>query len=200
MATVSATRAIRTTTMTACTIPTTAPGLARGVSELPGVVGPGLRLTRSVDATQLEWKRTPQGHVSHVYRGFLEAGGLWDPISLCVDYANPETRSVQPEVPPTGALYWFVISAANRCGEGPLSAGTDGSPRQVATSCPIALGDFDTDGRADREDHCPLTADRSLSDGDGDFVGDVCDNCPAVPNPDQTDDDDNDIGDVCELP
>jgi hypothetical protein len=63
--------------------------------------------------------------------------------------------------------------------------------------------DADSDGVDDRDDNCPLVANRDQVDDDADDAGDACDNCPpgSVPveiNPDQADADADGVGDVCD--
>ncbi len=171
--------------------------LLPGVSELPGLVGDTLELSRS-GGTLLSWSRGTQGHVSNVYRGTVSTTEPWNPDVDCVDLANPETESIQPDDPAPGKLFYFLVTAGNVCGESTAGLDSGGAPRNAVPSCPGAILDFDGDGVPDRQDSCPLDADPGLTDHDRDFIGNVCDNCPTIGNPDQADSDGDGQGDACE--
>ncbi len=171
--------------------------LLPGVSSAPGLVGNSLELSES-GGTLLTWSRGTQGHVSNVYRGIVTTTEPWNSDLDCVDLANPETESSQPDDPPPGKLFYFLVTAGNVCGESPAGQDSGGAPRNAVPSCPSAILDFDGDGTPDRQDSCPLVADPGLADYDQDFLGNVCDNCPTVDNPDQADADGDGRGDACE--
>jgi len=70
-------------------------------------------------------------------------------------------------------------------------------------------GDYDGDGVANCDDHCPSTPPQTSVNGfgcpsagpgdtDGDGISDSSDNCPAEPNADQKDSDGDGLGDVCD--
>jgi hypothetical protein len=118
-----------------------------------------------------------------------QAGESWN----CIEYANPDVTTRHLDQPPAGQVFYFLVSAANTCGEGSLGLGRHASP-----ACPLAQSDSDGDDVWDLEDNCPLVHDPSAVDCDRDFVGDACDNCPATGNPPQADSDFDGRGDVCE--
>jgi hypothetical protein len=123
---------------------------------------------------------------------------LTDALS-CIEFGNPGMESLQPDLPPPGGLFVYLVSAANACGEGFLGPGTFATSRDTQNECPLAVYDSDGDGVDDLLDNCPLDHDPSLADADGDFLGDSCDNCPNTSNPDQSDSDADGIGDLCDF-
>jgi formylglycine-generating enzyme required for sulfatase activity len=117
---------------------------------------------------------------------------------VCIDAGNPTLASVDSDVPPAGGLYFYDVTAANRCGESAPGQRSDGSERPVLLNCTPSEADFDADGVVDLDDNCPTVVNPENLDGDGDFVGDACDNCPAQPNSDQADADIEGSGDACD--
>ena len=103
----------------------------------------------------LEWTRGFQGAVSHVYRGPVSAGQSWSGNTHCVDFANPGTVSLRVDEPAAGELFFYLVTAANACGESHAGLDSNGIPRQVSPSCPLGSNDFDLDGYPDAEDNCP---------------------------------------------
>jgi hypothetical protein len=172
--------------------------LSPSVTDVPGSVGATLVLGRTLGDTELTWVRGTQGHLSHVYRGMLVAGETWHGVLDCIDFANPGTTSIQADVPGPDATFYYLIGAANTCGNSPLGQGSQGTSRSPSSACPLGSQDTDGDGVVDAEDSCPTAANPDLSDVDWDFVGDICDNCPTVANADQADADEDGRGDVCE--
>jgi hypothetical protein len=172
--------------------------LSPGVTTMPGQIGPTLWLSKAPDV-RLVWTRAIQGPVSHVYLALQTPGGPSASSLSCIEFGNPDTESLQPDVPPPGWLFFYLVGAANACGEGSLGQGTLGASRDAPIACPLASDDSDGDGVADLSDNCPLDFDPTLSDADGDFIGDLCDNCPTASNPTQTDSDADGIGDLCDV-
>jgi hypothetical protein len=170
--------------------------LVVGVSAIPGPVGATVTLTK-FGGTTLLWTRGIQGHTSNVYRSEVS---LTDSMSelTCFAAGSVENDAHDAQLPPTGAVFYYLVTARNVCGEG--SAGLNGAGLERAgwIACDPPGEDFDGDGAADLEDNCSLFPNSLQSDGDADFVGDICDNCPATPNPDQGDCDDDGIGDACD--
>ena len=153
-----------------------------------------------LDATTIDltWTRGPQGFVSNVYRGTIDTvpGFVYDEI--CLIAGTPLLNGQDSEVPPVGEAFYYLVSAANPCAEGPIGRTPQGDPRAPLSACPTTDTDTDGDGVADLGDPCALVFDATLTDSDQDFVGDVCDNCPLDPNGDQSDVDSDRVGDVCD--
>jgi hypothetical protein len=172
--------------------------LAPGVTAAPGTIGNVLRVDRVAGEAVLRWERGLHGHVTNVYRGTLRHTFSWSANLACVEPEDPTTAIAPPDVPAAGDLFWFLVAAANACGEGSLGAGSAGVPRPPTIRCPTLDRDTDGDGRLDASDNCALVANAPQADADSDSVGDACDNCPTTPNPEQVDTDGDGTGDACE--
>jgi len=168
-----------------------------GVAATPGTVGSTLRIARGLGTT-LIWERAVQGHVSRVHRGSLWSGEIATGPLLCVDVENPGTVSVQPDVPLEWQTFYFLVQAANSCGDGLFAQDSSGNDRPPPDTCALLNADFDGDSVKDPADNCPLIANIGLVDTDGDFVGDACDNCVNDPNPEQRNHDGDLQGDACD--
>jgi len=121
------------------------------------------------------WSRGIQGHATNVYRGWVPRGQTLTNNLLCIDSENPGTESVDSEEPSVRELFYYLLIAADRCGEGPLEPSSQGSRSAAAIHCAPSHADSDGDGALDLDDNCPQTPNADQSDLDGDFVGDVCD-------------------------
>jgi len=170
--------------------------LSAGVSEIPGPVGTAVTLDKTAGTTLL-WTRGTQGHTSNVYRAAVGPTESMNEFA-CFAAGSAENEASDPQLPPSGAVFYYLVTAHNVCGES--SAGLDGAgfERTGWIACDPPGGDYDADGVADSEDNCSLVPDSSQADADADFSGDVCDNCPLTPNPDQGDCDEDGIGDTCD--
>ncbi len=144
------------------------------------------------------WEPVPGAQVYNLYRGevALAAGWSFDTVCLLPEYA--ETTLEDPGIPPVDSVFYYVIAAANACGEGALLPGSDGQARPVAVPCTSPGADSDLDLVQDLVDNCPLASNASQADLDREGRGDVCDNCPDVPNINQRDLDRDGQGDVCQ--
>jgi hypothetical protein len=190
--------------------------LMKGVAASPGPVGATVRVDK-FGGTRLLWTPAYQGHVSNVYRAEAisqPAGALFS----CRYGNSPEAEFRDPQLPAAGAAYFYLVTGANLCGEGPAGVDSAGTPRDGWADCVPANDDFDFDTVLDLADNCAVYPNVSQSDFDQDFVGDLCDpcmhdpdndidldglcgdvdNCPSVYNPGQEDADGDGIGDVCE--
>jgi hypothetical protein len=148
-------------------------GLAPGVWSAPGSIGATLMLDKTAGTT-LNWTRPSQGHAAHVYRTTVSPG-LRSPDSLyCVDSEVLHSASAQPDVPPPGATFFFLVSAVNVCGETPADPSEGSMPGASLARCPTPNGDGDGDGVPNLEDNCPLVPNPGQADGDGDGTGDAC--------------------------
>jgi hypothetical protein len=147
--------------------------LSPGVWAEPGEVGPTLVLNKTAGTT-LNWTRPSQGHAAHVYRADITVTQR-PPESLhCVDFEVLQTTSAQPDDPPPGEAFFFLVSAVNLCGERPVDP-SDGTMLDTTLSrCPSPNGDDDGDGVPNLEDNCPLVANPGQGDSDGDGAGDAC--------------------------
>jgi len=174
--------------------------LLRSVSSPPAPIGETLRLepAGTPPETLLRWTRSRGGHTSNVYRGTFSPTGPHSRNETCLRTEVPTTEITDPEGPPAGLAFYYLVSARNSCAESP--AGQDGAGEDIAPAFPCGTpnGDSDGDGVPDPGDTCPLVPDVSQYDADSDTVGDACDNCIEWDNPGQEDVDGDGSGDVCD--
>ena len=119
------------------------------------------------DRTTLTWSAVAGATSYHVYAGTEPSAH----DQACRVYASAGTSASIAEVPPSGALRFYLVTAANAEGEGTLGADSAGTPRPNAAPCI----DGDGDAVADNLDNCPAAANTAQADQDGNGVGDRCD-------------------------
>lgn len=168
-----------------------------GVATLPEQVGVSLTLSKAAGGT-LSWEHGPQGHVSHVYRGDITFGAAWSYNETCLIGGLAATQTIDAAAPAAGMGFYYLVSGANVCGEGPAGLKGDGMPIVPVVACSGGAGDADGDGIDNLEDNCPEISNVAQADTDADFVGDLCDNCINDSNPDQLDIDGDLQGDACD--
>jgi hypothetical protein len=169
------------------------------VSSLPSPIGDTLRLeTGAAGASVLRWTRSLGGHTSNVYRGTLQPVGPRARNETCFDAEDPGTLTGEPQAPPAGRAFYYLVSARNTCGESFAGSDASGAGYYAAQACGSLNRDSDADGLPDEEDVCPLASDPSQYDADADTVGDACDVCIETPDPGQEDADADGSGDVCD--
>ncbi|MFQ5877388.1 MAG: MopE-related protein [Acidobacteriota bacterium] len=144
------------------------------------------------------WDPIEQAHVYNLYRGVVALPDGWSFDTLCLLSEATVERIEDDAIPPVDSVFYYLQAGTNLCGEGPLGAGTDGTPRQAVLACEPQGRDTDGDLVPDLTDNCPMTPNPDQADADREGRGDACDNCPLVPNPDQRDLDANSVGDVCQ--
>jgi hypothetical protein len=170
--------------------------LNASLSQPAAPIGNTLRIDKTGGAG-LMWLRGDQGHVNNLYRAVRPANQPYDGAFACLVPESPAPNGNDAQIPLSGMVFYYRVSTRNTCGESAAGFATGGAPIQPSPACPGLFADFDSDGRIDLEDNCPLAVNPPQADGDGDFVGDLCDNCPAVPNPDQADSNGDTVGDAC---
>ncbi len=145
------------------------------------------------------WVKGPQGYVSNLYRGTFAGGAAWtwDETCLVAGTAQPAAAD-DGATPAAGTGFYYLVSGANACGEGPIATGSDEVDVFAAAPCGTGAADFDGDGIDDRSDNCSELSNLDQADADLDFVGDVCDNCPGTTNVAQDDLDGDGAGDPCD--
>jgi outer membrane protein assembly factor BamB len=100
--------------------------------------------------TCLQWTSTVTSSRYQVLRGVQ--GGLPSLLNSGIDSCDrilvqPATASGLTETPPSGAFFWYLVTATNACGQGPAGNATAG-PRIVNTSgnCDPTCSDTALDG------------------------------------------------------
>jgi alpha-amylase len=147
-----------------------------GAWEAPAPVGASLRL-HSAPVTDLDWIQPPGGHVHNIYRGTVDRVNDWNWNESCVASAVPGATWQDAATPAAGDAFYYLVSAANVCGESTLSIGSDGTQHLPDEPCEPGDDDTDGDGIEDRADNCALVLNGAQADADGDQRGDACDPC-----------------------
>jgi hypothetical protein len=138
-----------------------------------------------------------QANVYNAYVGTIRGTGFaYDHV--CLEAGSPDTFASHASIPPVGTAFYYLVTGANRCAEGPIGAASDGSERPVPSPCVPVERDSDGDGVADLDDGCALVATATQTDSDRDGRPDDCDNCSDAANPAQGDFDADGVGDACE--
>jgi YD repeat-containing protein len=102
--------------------------LAVAAQAAPGEV----QNLRFDDDATLAWNAAPGAAGYHVYRG--DVAGLPD-NGDCLLGSIPSTSATVAEDPPPGTAWFYVASAFDATGEGPLGADSGSTPRSAATPC-----------------------------------------------------------------
>ena len=180
--------------------------LVPSVQTPPGIVGATIR-GFSASPTQFKWYKIPQANAYNVYRGTIT--GAFVNNHTCFELASPDRATVDPETPPLGSAFYYLVSGVNQCApEGGLGSNNPGAgqtpqPRPFpsgvdACAFPPALNS-DGDPLPNVDDNCPAVTNPGQEDSpDSDRVGSACDNCPDVSNPNQEDFNFDGLGDHCQ--
>jgi Putative metal-binding motif/Thrombospondin type 3 repeat len=172
--------------------------LVGSVSEAPGEVGPTLRTATQDPSGSFAWDPIRQANVHNVYRGAWSGSGVWSSGMGCLLSEAPRDDFQDPAVPPSGSVFYYLVTGTNSCGEGGAGLMSDGTARPLPVHCaPLGI-DTDLDLVSDIDDDCPLVSNAGQADADHDGRGDACDNCPATPNAGQEDRDGDGTGDACQ--
>lgn len=104
------------------------------VSEIPGEIG--VSSIFGPDSGLLTWAPVPHGLWWNVYRGelTLTAGSTYNHACLASSLSQTSTRD--DETLPADMLFYYLISAANECGEGTVGVDSDLIPRPIDMPCP----------------------------------------------------------------
>lgn len=143
------------------------------VHSAPSLVGYTLSwLTNST----LTWARAPQGNTYNVYRGTIPGATLWSGYNhACYEEDSPDQSTVDASRPSLGNVFYYLVSARNRCAESGLGSASNGASRPMGTPCALILRDTDGDGVVDVDDDCAITQNSTQADLDLDGIGDICD-------------------------
>jgi len=181
-----------------------------GIFDPPLPVGSTLQVDLGPGGVELAWQPSALGLVYNVYRGMIQFGQPWSYDLECLLSSTPGTVAEDPETPPQGTVFYYLVAAANACEETRVGIGNGGEVFASPT-CAAEDGDADGDGLIDSHDNCPFHADPTSIDTDLDGLGDACDddddddglldgadNCPTQVNPTQDDFDGDGSGDPCD--
>jgi hypothetical protein len=152
-------------------------------------------VTNDGGVTVIHWSDSP-GSFS-VHRGSARDGLPWSYSQTCVAGPSPDMTATEPLTPPTGTMFWYLVSRASACGESIPGRNSNNLP-DPSYPCSSPAPDADNDGIEDVFDNCPTVDNGLQDDADSDNIGDACDNCPADFNPEQSDGDHDGAGDVCD--
>jgi hypothetical protein len=175
-----------------------APLIATAINP-PGLV-PTILGNGSGASVTFTWPLISDTNVYNVYRGI--AGPLYPGAYLttsdCLFDESAGGTFTDPEAPPVGQIFYYLVAGMNACASGSVGTSSNGQPRNIPGLCSFQGSNSDADPLVDRDDNCPLVTNASQADADHDFRGDLCDNCPAVPNSSQIDTDHDGLGDACD--
>jgi hypothetical protein len=171
--------------------------LINSVSAVPGEVGATVRPLSSIPPESFTFTPIAQANVHQVYRGSATTGPTYLTNIACRTAEITTYGFNEPENPPRGVIFYYLIAGTNRCGEGTIGLTSAGQPRPISVACTPQGLNSDGDPVLDIDDNCPRLANPTQADRDHDGRGDACDNCPDVANPGQEDSDGNGTGDAC---
>jgi len=105
----------------------------------PGEVSPRLAVVplHFVDRQTLAWDEPVYSgsETFNLYRGLVS--GLPGPdFGACLQADLAVSSATDPGVPPSGAIWTYLVSGENAAGEGPLGYGSDGRGRENLSPCP----------------------------------------------------------------
>jgi hypothetical protein len=108
-----------------------------GCTAVPPDVGDGVQLAQSEGVTTITWTPAPGGLTSSVLRGLISQlpVGPGDGDESCLEIDPAGTSTTDSENPGPGESFWYLVRAANTCGDGPYGLESDGGVRQ-STTCP----------------------------------------------------------------
>ncbi|HEX4823996.1 MAG TPA: DUF6531 domain-containing protein [Candidatus Polarisedimenticolaceae bacterium] len=87
-------------------------------------------------AAVLSWNPLDSGGQSapftyEVVRSRVASNFLDHPTDTCLDPGGTELQFTDPQVPPAGGIFFYIVRGRNGCGAGDSGTRSDGTPRQV---------------------------------------------------------------------
>jgi hypothetical protein len=86
------------------------------------------------DASTLIWYPSAVP-LYNAYRGTI-APGTWAFNHVCWQPGLSQPQASDPEIPPPGSGFYYLVSAVNGCGEGSLGTTSSGAERPNTSRCP----------------------------------------------------------------
>ncbi|MDH3785712.1 MAG: thrombospondin type 3 repeat-containing protein, partial [Acidobacteriota bacterium] len=187
-----------------------APAFA-GIQLPPEPIGNTMTADGGIGGVRFTWQRSLFGPVANAYRGTVDIGSGWNYDLTCLTSETTGLQAFDPETPPQGKVFYYLVAAVNACGES--RAGIDSNSVEIFASptCDPQGNDEDGDGVMDTADNCPATPNSDQANSDSDADGDACDddddgdgipdgsdNCRTVSNVGQADVDGDTVGDDCD--
>lgn len=102
------------------------------VSAVPGEVGPTIELAASSGIT---WQPIPQATGYGLYRGLIVPTAPFSYDQTCLAPWLPGTEFSDPDTPPPGASFRYLVTGSNCFGEGPLGTDAGGDARPNTSPC-----------------------------------------------------------------
>ena len=118
------------------------PGPCDGTAEsLPAEVDGGVRVSRSGSDAVITWNFAPRATASTVLRGRVSGlpVGPGGADERCLAGDTVVRTLTDPDSPPAGGSFWYLIRGENACGSGPYGfQGLDGAPGapRLSATCP----------------------------------------------------------------
>jgi len=106
-----------------------------GLWSHPGTVE-GVALSK-VGGGRLTWNEVAdRGGSSALYtyeivRSRVASNFLNHPTNVCLDAGGTQTQFTDPQIPPSGGVFYYLVRARNSCGPGSSGTRSNGTPRQV---------------------------------------------------------------------
>ncbi|HJQ98123.1 MAG TPA: DUF6531 domain-containing protein, partial [Candidatus Polarisedimenticolaceae bacterium] len=106
-----------------------------GLWSFPGKVE-GVSLSK-IGGGRLTWNEvTDHGGSSALYtyeivRSRVASNFLNHPTNVCLDAGGTQSQFTDPQIPPSGGVFYYVVRARNACGPGSSGTRSNGTPRQV---------------------------------------------------------------------
>jgi hypothetical protein len=96
----------------------------------------GATIVMGISTDEIAWTAVPQTQFSNLYRGMGTEEAPFAFNHVCYEPMSVDTVSSDMETPPPGGYFYYVVSARNTCGEGPLGSSSDGQLRPNPSPCP----------------------------------------------------------------
>jgi PKD repeat protein len=100
----------------------------------PAVIDDSLQL--GPEPERITWSLGDGGGTSHLYRGTIAPGGDFAYAHSCLQADLVDPVAIDTDEPAAGALFYYLASRVNACGEGSLGGDSMQQPRPNPSPCP----------------------------------------------------------------